>query len=262
MSAAGSGAGICYLTLPEFRVANVLRDGWRIFTQNFLLVTSVWVVGNIIGSPPLWLASHLIPVQQGYLWKALAVIAVIAAAAWMVAIGTLTDALVVLIVFQKYCSQSVALANNMRRVLSRAVPLILTAMLMGLTVAAGFVALLVPGCIAVAAFAVVIPVCVLEQAGPLRSLERSSDLTRFHRWPILGLVSASVIIGMVLDKVVRYVWMSVLQHSNGGLGLAVASGLIGMIPSAFFAVVWVLLYCHLRATKENFVPASAMEVLS
>ena len=70
------------------------------------------------------------------------------------------------------------------------VPAIATSILEGLAIVIGLVLFVAPGLIALAAFAVSLPVCVVEHAGPFRSLSRSADLTRGYWWPILGVAVA------------------------------------------------------------------------
>lgn len=92
-----------------------------------------------------------------------------------------------------------------------------------------------------------VPVCMVERFGPLQSLKRSSELTKGHRWRVLGIILllyvASVIIGQVI---------TVTATALGGRTEALIALLIwNTIWTGYFAILVVVTYYELRRTKEG-----------
>src|SRR5262249_15839502 len=79
--------------------------------------------------------------------------------------------------FQDVRGRPFDIGASVQRGLSRFLPVIGTAICAGILVAIGFMLLVVPGLIVLTMLYVVIPVCVVEGLGPIRSLGRSRGLT-------------------------------------------------------------------------------------
>ena len=107
--------------------------------------------------------------------------------------------------------------------------------------------MLVPGLIVLTMLFVGIPACVVEKLGPIRSMGRSAELTKGHRWKVFGLWIVTIIVALIVQSLL--------------LGLA---GLIGGRPlrllmyfivtavwSAFYAILVVVTYHDLRVVKEG-----------
>ncbi len=85
---------------------------------------------------------------------------------------------------------------------------------------AGLVLLVVPGVVMWLAWAVAVPVAIREQSGVIGSLVRSANLTRAHRFRVLGLL-------------VIFLLLSLLAGFVAGVLLGFPIGLIGaFLPSA------------------------------
>ena len=99
------------------------------------------------------------------------------------------------------------------------------------------------------------PVCVVERLGPFRSLGRSRELTKGHRWNILGLFFLTMIPAVIIGAIVGAALGVILVLGPvGGFGPAVTQtiGLIwNAIWTAFFAVIIVVTYHDLRVAKEG-----------
>lgn len=123
------------------------------------------------------------------------------------------------------------------------------AILSSLGVALGAIALIVPGVILWAMWAVAIPVAVMEKTGVKASLSRSSALTRDRRWRIVGALL-----------------MTILATFVGGGAIGALAALIGLLDQPIFEVLmWAViaiaqvfstcvvatLYYFLRRDKEG-----------
>ena len=93
---------------------------------------------------------------------------------------------------------------------------------------------------------VAMPVCIVERLGPVKSLGRSSMLTKGHRWKVFGL--------WLVIMLVTAVGAGML----GGIGYAtgpIVGGLLkliwGALAGAFNAIMVVVAYHDLRVVKEG-----------
>jgi hypothetical protein len=99
------------------------------------------------------------------------------------------------------------------------------------------------------------PACVVERLGPFRSLGRSRELTKGHRWKILGLFLATVIPGVIIGAIVGGLMGVILVlgqvGSFGTAAIQIISLIWNAIWTAFFAIVIVVAYHDLRVAKEG-----------
>ncbi len=126
------------------------------------------------------------------------------------------------------------------------------ALLSGVLVLLGFVALVIPGLVLSTIWWVAIPVAVVERPGTVASLRRSGELTKGVRWRIFGLFVAYLLVlfgglslvGIVLfaliDDIVLADWLWTIT------GWAWVAGAM-----ALQAVLVAVSYYHLRVAKEG-----------
>jgi len=119
---------------------------------------------------------------------------------------------------------------------------IATFVLTALVVIGGTLLLVIPGVIAAYAFAISVPVVMLEAVGPIQAMRRSAALTKGYRLMIFG---ASFLLGLlsvpfnVLDAITRDPGAKLVWGLLGG-----ATGLIQLVGSG-------VLYYALRAHRES-----------
>jgi hypothetical protein len=103
---------------------------------------------------------------------------------------------------------------------------------------------------------VAMPVCVVEQLGPFGSLGRSRQLTKGHRWKIVGLQMVVIIPALIIGGLVG----AIIVGTGGFLAMASAlSSTLGQVVNliwsaiwtAFYAIVIVVTYHDLRVAKEG-----------
>ena len=75
--------------------------------------------------------------------------------------------------------------------------------------------LVIPALILYVMWFVAIPVCVVEQLGPFRSLGRSRQLTKGHRWKILGLLLVILIPALIVGAILGGITVFVLGATLG-----------------------------------------------
>lgn len=99
------------------------------------------------------------------------------------------------------------------------------------------------------------PVCVVERAGPFRSLGRSRELTKGHRWKILGLFLLVLISGLIVGLVIGVIFRAIVGLAPADGFRIAATQTVSLIWnamwSAFFAVTFAVAYHDLRVAKEG-----------
>lgn len=120
-------------------------------------------------------------------------------------------------------------------------------------VALGLIFFIVPGVALGLMLSVSTPVRVVERTGVFAALGRSGDLTRGHRWMVLGLV-ALFGVGLFVSQVVVSVVTAPLALL-GSTGVVLQTALITPVVSAISALVGAAgiasLYFELRTVKEG-----------
>ena len=91
------------------------------------------------------------------------------------------------------------------------------------------------------------PACVVEQLGPFRSMGRSRELTKGHRWKIFGLVLLVMIAAPTVSAIIE----SALAMSGSTLVVAAGTLIWTAAWEAFYAICVVVTYHDLRAAKEG-----------
>src|SRR5829696_3164685 len=140
------------------------------------------------------------------------------------------------------------------------------AVLGGLAVALGFLALVVPGVWLAVGFSVAVPV-LLERAGPVASLRRSLGLVSGRWWTTAGvLLVGQLLVGLVgalLQGIVMSIPASLSdgEHVAGAIGMALGGTLATAITAPCSAAIVTLLYMDLRVRKDHFTLGSLADAV-
>jgi hypothetical protein len=125
-------------------------------------------------------------------------------------------------------------------------PLVAVSILFGISVAIGFVLLIIPGLILLVIWSVVAPVTVLERPGVIPAFRRSRELVRGNGWNVFGV--------MVIVFVIVFVISIVAGLAASGLG-SVGRAFVQWAVNAAIAPVTALsasvLYFALRGTQAE-----------
>ena len=118
----------------------------------------------------------------------------------------------------------------------------------------GFVLLVVPGVLVMAAFVVTAPVVTAERVGAWQAMRRSWRLTRRRFWPSLGVALLTGIVanavGNALSAVPTLIAAAV-GLDNGWILLAAAGIVSTLVTTPMVAAATVLLYLDLRIRTEG-----------
>jgi hypothetical protein len=219
----------------EFRIGDVVVRSWNVLLRHF--PTFCLLTGAAL-LPQFLLLSGALRVSQG-------VVALISFLTQIV-LATFANAIVVFAAFQDLRGRPVSAAESISRGLARFLPAIAISILSGVIMVIGFLILVVPGLIAVAALSVAIPVCVVERGGPIGSLSRSAELTRGYWWHIIGVYVALGIVEWVVTLSIRAAIPAEPHLAATALGW-----LWTVLHTAYSSVFAAMLYHDLRASKEG-----------
>lgn len=125
--------------------------------------------------------------------------------------------------------------------------------------------LLIPGFFIQVLLAVIVPVRTIERTGFVASFTRSIQLTKGHRWPILGLLVASTILSIASEflayAAVGDATFGEIDDINGTISPAFLWLIIGdLINGVIGSVGPVVVYFELRLIKEGAAPETVASV--
>lgn len=170
---------------------------------------------------------------------------------WTMLGGWLTFALMsaVLLVCtsQAYLGETVDVAAAVRRVLPRALQVLLAAFLRYVLMVIGLMCLLFPALYVVARYFAVTPAIVLEDAGVVSSFSRSSALSLGRKWHVLNTLGLVALIYWVL-----VFGITLLAAIPGSFLLqTLASSVVTMLVYPVVAIAETLLYYDARIQSEG-----------
>src|SRR5262249_32433953 len=139
------------------------------------------------------------------------------------------------------------LAASVARGWRRFLPVLGTSICFVLVVVLASMLLIIPGLIVLAMYALAVPICVVEGLGPIRSLDRSGQLTKGYRWRVF----VTYIIAMVVLVAGAALAEKLGIAYAGVTGGVIADFVFTAILSPYSAIVPIVAYHDLRAVKEG-----------
>jgi hypothetical protein len=176
----------------------------------------------------------------------------------MVVLGWLSQAIAVYGAFQIMRGERFDLLESVRIGLRRFFPVIGLAVTVTVLWVLALIPLVVPGIILLIMWFVVMPACVVEQLGPIRSMGRSRELTKSYRWRVFGLNLLILIPALLFSAVIGAAVFYVANIGNPAANPAFAS-MVGHIANLIWSAIWsgfamvvvVVSYHDLRVAKEG-----------
>lgn len=240
----------------DFRVGTVLGRSISILQQKFgkfmalafimwlpnlLLLLSHASGGQQPAIQPVTSGGAAVPQVPAGSWALIGVIVI----GWLF-LFALCQPAIIYGAFQTMRGEEFGLGEAFGRALRRIAPVIVAVILASLLIGFGFLLLIIPGLIVVTMLYVTVPACVVERLGPVRSINRSAELTKGFRWKIFGLLFCLGLVGAA-SGVIQQILQRSLGIVVGGLGGAI----VGSVTFAFQLIVYAVAYHDLRAAKEG-----------
>ncbi|HJP65287.1 MAG TPA: glycerophosphoryl diester phosphodiesterase membrane domain-containing protein [Actinomycetota bacterium] len=246
------------MPLPQRRVGEIISAAFDVYIKNagrLLLIVAIVVV-------PLSILSYLLTnvvlggttktviignqtqevVERGFF---VALLAILVGAAITVVISAILQAAILRGAAQATLGDPVDVEASYRWGLRRFGSILLVSILVGLSVAIGFILLIIPGIFLLVKLSVAIPAVVVEDKRGREAMRRSWDLTATHFWHVFGVIIVAFLITAVVGAI-----FAAIGSGNDVVGVIFST--VGQILVApFSALVTVLLYLDVRARREN-----------
>lgn len=148
---------------------------------------------------------------------------------------------------QQLRGQSFAIGQSLKYGLLRFLPILGVIVCFSAGVGLASLLLVVPGVILMLKWYMAVPVCVIENRGPIASLKRSGELTKGSRWKILGVTLLLGLASWLLQIVVQLVAAAVA----GAVAALLATFLCSALLAAYRAVLVAVMYHDLRVAREG-----------
>jgi hypothetical protein len=229
----------------DFRAGRVFNRTFSVLSRNmlpFCIVTAIASLPNF-----LFIQVGAGPAGTGAVDPGASAARVAIGAILSMVLNALAQAIVLYGAFEDMRGRPVNLMESTRIGLGRFLPVIVVAICSAFLSGLAAILLLVPGLIVMTMLFVATPACVVERLGPIKSLGRSAQLTKGHRWKVFGLWFLTIIGGGIIQAI-----LVGLASMIGGYALELLVQFVaGAIWSAFYAILAVVTYHDLRVAKEG-----------
>lgn len=232
-----------YAAENDFRVGDVLSRSLAVLLSNFLPFIAICLILSLPGYLYALFGNQNVDPQN--IEVSLGIIAMAIATVLLAFVAT---AALVYGALQELRGQHAGVGECIGRGLSLMFPVLGVAIVSGIGVGLGLLALIIPGVILGIMWWVAVPAAVVERPGVFGALGRSAELTKGYRWRIFGLLVLIVIIQFLLAMVLGLI-ISVVGSPATALFV---QWLADAFITAFYAVVTAVGYHDLRVAKEGF----------
>jgi hypothetical protein len=229
----------------DFRVGRVLNRTSSVLSRNFLPFFVVTAIANLPGALLIKVSSDPDSTSPEAVFQNLGLIMI--GLILTIVLNVLCQAVVLYGAFQDMRGRPVNLAESLQVGFRRFFPIIGLAIVMYFLIMLGTMLLIVPGLILLTMWFVATPVCVVETLGPIKSMRRSSQLTKGHRWKIFGLILLVAVMGSVIIGGINLS----LEAMAGPILSLIGGVLLNGVWGAFNAIAVVVTYHDLRVAKEG-----------
>ncbi len=227
------------LSQREFRFGSALRRAFGIYSRN---AVSFSIVGMFAYLPvaAITLYSRTFSPNERALWDAGGLL-------FYLLLQPIVTAVILHAAFQDMRGRPARLGESVQRGLQRVFPLIGVTVLTMLGVILGTLLLIIPGVILWIRWYLAAAVCVVEQKGPLGSLDRSTELTKGNRWKLFAAVLITLIVGAAVEGLIALLF----DFPITSVVVVAVDGVWQGIGAGFGSVLTVVFYHDLRVLKEG-----------
>ena len=232
-----------YAAANDFRVGDVLSRGFAILLSNIVPFGAICLILSLPSYLYALFGDEAAQMQSMEFDVGFFAIIVASMLLAFVATGALVYG-----TLQEMRGHHAGVGECISRGLSLMFPVLGVAIVGGIGVMLGAIALIVPGIILGVMWWVAVPAAVVEREGVFAALGRSAELTKGYRWRVFGLIVLILIIQLLIAMVLGLV-IGVI----GSLGISLfVQWLVDAFVTALYAVVTAVGYHDLRVAKEGF----------
>jgi hypothetical protein len=253
MAPSGAGAGaVRFSAAPAFGAGAVLGDTFSIFFRNFipfLLISAVVVA-------PVFVAIIALSGTESR-GALLALLGAVTLVEGFVVTPVVTGAITFGVV-QELRGRDASVGECLSRGVASLLKVFMVAFLQGLVIFGGMIACIVPGLIAAVALSVAVPAAIEERLSASGALRRSSELTKGHRWAVLGVLLLLGVIGFGLGQVAQL--LAPAAAAGRPLANLLPSTAISPLTTSLQATAAAVMYYRLRSGVEGIDVAELTSV--
>ncbi|MBI1180107.1 MAG: hypothetical protein GC201_06075 [Alphaproteobacteria bacterium] len=236
------------VTQTSFRIGGIISQSFSVLSRNVVpfgvlallfvavpqLVLNKVFFGTMVGPGAGFSFGNL---------RAIGAMGIISAVLALILYGSLVFG-----TFRDLSGRPASVGDSIGRGLATALPILGLFIVAGIAIGIGYILFIIPGVILSLMWAVAVPAAVVERPGVFAALGRSADLTRGHRWQILGLalVYAVIVIAFTIA-----VGLATLIVSFVPLLPVLVTAVANALVAAFGAVTFTVLYSELRRIKDG-----------
>src|SRR5262245_8353684 len=224
----------------DFRVGAVINRSFSVLSRHFL---TFFIISLIAVSPLLLLRQGSATAATD---PAQALITLGLGFVLLMVLSMFSSAIILHGAFQDMRKRPLNPLESLKVALRRLLPLILLALLQSVLMLLGLILLIVPGVILYIMWLVSFAACVVERTGPWRSMRRSQELTKGHRWKVFGLLLLVLLLSLISPLL-----QLVLNATAGETAALIGNAIWTAIGSAFSSVLLAVTYHDLRVAKEG-----------
>ena len=244
--------------LRPMNTGELLDRTFFLYRKHFIVFVAIVAIPSLI---PLMFRLTVLGVQSSNTLGVTLILTLLSAVIYLLTISA-AQAATIVAVSEVHLGRPARIGAAFLRAKECLVEIVLIAILMGIGIVLGAIALIIPGILVALAWSLAIPVAVIEHQGPLDATARSWELTRGNRFRIfvvLFLVTMlSYIVTIVLQAPV-FVAIIALRPQNASMLPAwinaysvIASFLSTSLVVPISTIAISLIYYDQRVRKEGF----------
>lgn len=233
----------------------LIQQTLAIWRRNFAPVTALMVIANVPGIVVVGASLATLDKDDPTGWGSHLTTYGLAGVAVSLFVGAWASGAAAYGIIQDLRGQQVPFGDWLAKGLQFLPKVLVVALLQGLVYALGFLLLLVPGFMAMAAFTAAPVVAVVEKLEGTAALKRSAELTSGARWATFG---ASLVLGLMVSLPTQFIsrmMMSGQTSLDGVYDALIRSTLISEVVSVLLSGILSTLpavaYHALRTQKEG-----------
>jgi hypothetical protein len=248
------------IKVEEFEMGRVVsrtfgaigRNWVSFFSLAVFAVAPQLILGAYLGVGALARGRAIEPGQLVHLWGKMGI-----AYLFGLVLGSVLQAALVHGTVSDLNGKKASFADCLQTGLRTCLPVIGLSIVFGIALMFGLVLLVVPGVLMFLAWAVIVPVLVVEKTGVFGAFGRSAELTKGHRWAILGLAVVVWLISMILGLAIMPFQSALAQQGAGIAAMApilLINGIVSVFTTTIVATGTASIYYELRSIKEGIGP--------
>lgn len=235
-----------YASYAKLNISSILRRTFSTLFEHPVIFLSLAVISVL---PTLGLQIYVRGLAPGNISLGTICLLIL----FSLLLGTICMAAMSYSAYQAADEMPFSLWESLSASLGKIFSLIGLAILAAIAITVGFMVLIVPGIIICCMVAVSVPVCVLEDLGPLSSLNRSAELTKGNRWNILGLLAISTVGAFVLNFLALLVGGIIMYAAGNGSEniIIIITEVTNVLRNAYFYTMLGVIYYDLYAIETG-----------